>query len=197
MPVAYMGLFAVFYQLGTLPWLGFKRLLTNAYLIIGSLGTMFILLALSFKGVWQELSSNYNDTSFTESLAVGITSIAAVYLLSRQLNNRKGEPLNLMGFVFVLFAILFFIGLSNPLTGVVLMNLLVLAAAVFTMQRGQQLNHLGILNYGLLIVALLVICRFFDTNISFVLRGLMFVAVGAGFFIANNRLAKKRKQDVQ
>jgi len=42
-----------------------------------------------------------------------------------------------------------------------------------------------------------VVCRFFDTNISFVLRGLMFVAVGAGFFFANSRLIKKRQQHEQ
>jgi hypothetical protein len=76
----------------------------------------------------------------------------------------------------------------------VLMNLLVLAAAIFTMQRGNALHHLGILNYGLLIIAALVVCRFFDTDISFVIRGLLFVGVGAGFFFANSQFIKKRKQ---
>jgi hypothetical protein len=78
--------------------------------------------------------------------------------------------------------------------GTILINLLVLAVGIFTIRRGLAMNHLGVLNYGLLIVAALVICRFFDTGISFVVRGLLFVAVGAGFFYANSRLIKRRKQ---
>ena len=33
-------------------------------------------------------------------------------------------------------------------------------------------------NYGLIIITALVICRFFDTDLSFVLRGLLFISVG-------------------
>ncbi len=196
MPVAYMSLFAVFYLLGTMPWFGFKRLLSNGYLIIGSLGTMIMLLILSFKFLWLEWASADSNPSLPEILAVVLTTLAACYLLYLQFRNRNAAPVNPMSFVFIIFIAIYVIGLSTPITGVVLMNLLVLAAAIFTMQRGLQLNHVGILNYGLLIIAVLVICRFFDTNISFVWRGLMFVAVGAGFFIANSRLAKKRKQHV-
>ena len=36
-------------------------------------------------------------------------------------------------------------------------------------------------------------CRFFDTNMSFVIRGLLFVAVGVGFFITNYVMLKKQK----
>lgn len=196
MPIAYMSLFAVFYLLGTMPWFGFTRLLSNAYLIIGSLGTMIMLLVLSFKFLWLEWSSSDNNPSWPEVLAMTLATLAASYLLYRQLRNRNGAPINPMGFVFILFIGLYIIGLRAPITGSVLMNILVLAAAIFTIQRGLSLNHIGVLNYGLLIIAVLVICRFFDTDISFVLRGLMFVAVGAGFFIANSRLAKKRKQHV-
>lgn len=199
MPIAYMSLFAAFYLLGTMPWLGFKRLLTNAYLIIGSLGTMVILLALSFEGVWQELSSGniFSSLSLAETVAVVLTTAAAGILLYLQLRNRNGAPINPVGFLFIIFIGIFFLGLAQPFTGVVLMNLLVLAAAIFTIQRGQRLQHIGILNYGLLLIAVLVACRFFDTDISFVVRGLMFVTVGAGFFIANSRFAKKRKEHVQ
>ncbi len=197
MPIAYMSMFAVFYLLGTMPWFGFKRLLSNGYLVIGSLGTMIMLLVLSFKFFWLELSSANNKPSLQELLAMTLATLAASYLLYLQLRNRNAAPVNPMGFVFIIFIAMYFIGVGAPIAGVILTNLLVLAAAIFTMQRGLQLNHIGILNYGLLIIAVLVICRFFDTNISFVLRGLMFVAVGAGFFIANSRLAKKRKQHVQ
>jgi hypothetical protein len=64
---------------------------------------------------------------------------------------------------------------------------------ILTIREGAKLNHFGILNYGLLIITALVICRFFDTNISFVFRGLLFVGVGTGFFLANYSMMKKKK----
>jgi uncharacterized membrane protein len=198
MTLAYMSMFGAFYLLGVSNWFSFKRIISNGYLVIGSLGTMSILLALSFKGwFWDALAYEGGTLSMSELLAIIVPAILAVVLLFQAIRKRGEQPINPMGFIFVLFIGIFFIGLSAPAMGAILMNLLVLAAAIFTMQRGQSLNHLGILNYGLLIVALLVICRFFDSEISFVIRGLLFVAVGAGFFFANSRLLKKRKQHEQ
>ena len=74
----------------------------------------------------------------------------------------------------------------------VLINFLVLAIGIMTIREGAKNNHLGILNYGLLIVSALIICRFFDTNINFVLKGILFVAVGVGFFFANLWMVRKR-----
>jgi hypothetical protein len=56
---------------------------------------------------------------------------------------------------------------------------------------------LSLLNYGLLILTALIICRFFDLDMSFVARGLLFVLVGAGFFAANIWMVKKRKQELK
>ena len=194
MTLAYISMFGAFYLLGNSKWFSFKRIISNGYLIIGSLGTISILLVLSFKWFWTGLEGDHSSRSMSELLAIIIPSAFAVFLLFLQLNNRGEQPINPMGFIFILFMGIFFIGLPAPFMGAILMNLLVLAAAIFTMQRGLALNHLGILNYGLLIIAVLVICRFFDTNISFVIRGLLFVAVGASFFFANSQLMKKRKQ---
>ncbi len=192
--IAYMSLFAAFYLLGVSGWFNFKRIISNGYLIIGSLGTMIILLVLSFKWFWTSLANENELLSLGELLAIVVPSIFALILLFYNIKNRGSQPINPMGFIFILFAAIFFIGLAAPVPGVILMNLLVLAAAIFTMQRGQKLHSLGILNYGLLIIAALVVCRFFDTDISFVVRGLLFMAVGAGFFFANSQFIKKRKQ---
>ena len=197
--IAYMSMFGAFYLLGTSAWLSEKKIFSNGYLVIGSLGTMCILLALSFRWFWNDLSGTKNEWSFfsPESIASIILTLIAMFLLIIHVTRRKETPVNLMGAIFAGFLIIFFIGTGDALTATIATNLLLLAAAVFTINRGNLLNHLGILNYGLLIITALVICRFFDTDISFVVRGLMFVAVGAGFFIANNQLLKKRKQHDQ
>ncbi len=196
--IAYVSLFGCFYLLGTSAWFYGKRIFANGYIVLGSLGTFCILLALSFKWFWIDLLGWNTQKDWhllaPEAIAAIIVSLAALALLLMHLSSRKGKPINLMGFIFLAFIVSFFIGIVQPVMATIAINVLVLAAAVFTINRGHQLNHLGILNYGLIIITALVLCRFFDTNISFVVRGLLFMAVGAGFFIANNRLIQKRKQ---
>jgi len=76
---------------------------------------------------------------------------------------------------------------------VVLINLFVFVIGMLTIKDGAKQDHLGILNSGLLIITALVICRFFDSDLSFVIRGILFISVGAGFFATNYWLLKKRK----
>jgi uncharacterized membrane protein len=194
--VAYMSMFGLFYLLGTSDFFYNKRIFGNGYIVIGSLGTMSLLMTVSFEWFWGELSrENLADPLFSpEFLAALIFSLLAAGLLWVHIRNRKGRSVNWMGTIFLGFIFIFFLGLSDAWLASIAANLLVMAAAIFTIDRGNRLNHLGILNYGLIIIAILVVCRFFDTHISFVIRGLMFMCVGAGFFIANNRLLKKRKQ---
>jgi hypothetical protein len=63
---------------------------------------------------------------------------------------------------------------------------------LFAIRIGINKNSYGILNYGLLLITVLIICRFFDTNLDFVFRGILFIAVGAGFFFTNYLLLKKQ-----
>jgi len=43
-----------------------------------------------------------------------------------------------------------------------------------------------------LLIAALAICRFFDSDLSFVTRGIGFIIVGLGFLVANVLLFKRR-----
>ena len=100
-----------------------------------------------------------------------------------------------MEIVFIVFIFIFIIGMYIP-SAVILVNLLVFIIGIFTIRYGAKRDHLGILNYGLLIITALVVCRFFDTDLSFVIRGILFVGVGVGFFFANSRMLKKRQENV-
>jgi hypothetical protein len=91
---------------------------------------------------------------------------------------------------------LFIVGFNSPVMAQLLTNLLILVLAVYTIRDGAQRNHLGILNYGLLIITALICCRFFDTDFSFVVRGLLFIGVGVGFFVTNYYTIQKRKKQI-
>ena len=80
-----------------------------------------------------------------------------------------------------------------PAVGVIFINAWILLIAMFYIRKGARKDHLGILNFGLLIIASLALLRFFDEGIPFVWRGLFFVATGVGFFLANYFILKKRR----
>ncbi len=194
--VAYMSVFGLFYLIGSMDFFAHQKLKNNGYKIIGSLGTVVLLLILSFDWFWENLRQKefqYDEIIATpEFLASTIISLIAVgFLYLHQKNKSLGE-IKPIGALFILFIITFIIGVSSPIA-VVLINLYTFIIGVLTIREGAIQNHLGILNYGLLIITALVICRFFDTDLSFIVRGILFMSVGAGFFGANYWMLKKRK----
>jgi len=189
----YISLFGLFYNLGKLPYFNNQKLRRNGYLILGSLGTIYMLLLASFEWLWKDVlfyTISFNSQELYIYIILFISALA-VLMYSKIKNWLK--RINLFQYVFIIFSIVFFIGLSSDIIPVILINLLILALGIMAIKIGADKLHFGILNYGLLIISILIVCRFFDTNISFVLRGLLFVMVGVGFFLTNYMMLKKQK----
>ncbi len=72
------------------------------------------------------------------------------------------------------------------------MNCYALLLGIDILARGIRTNSIARANFGLLLIAVLAICRFFDSDLSFVTRGIGFIVVGAGFLVANVLLFKRR-----
>jgi hypothetical protein len=196
--IAYMCLFSAFVILSE--WQAFDtgRVISNAYLVIGGLGVVISLLILSFDFYWSELddSSSEHFTEGIEFIVSIVTAVTTSVLLLIGLRGKSLSEINSKSFAFIVFIFLFFIGMTAPTMAQLLINIVVLVFAVNTIRNGAKRNHLGILNYGLLIITALILCRFFDTNFSFVIRGLLFISVGVGFFAANYYMVKRRKRQV-
>ena len=198
--VAYMCLFGLYYNIGCSQAFRNFKLRENGYLFLGSLGTIVLLLMLSFDWPWAHLRTEtlsfQNVVTSPEFISIVMISIAAILVLSLHYRTGKLLSLNPFQFVFLIFIIIFLLGLNSPVA-VVLVNLVVLALGIYLVWKGANLDHLGILNYGLLIIATLVTCRFFDSDLNFIVRGLLFLVVGIGFFVSNLWMLKKRKEYVQ
>ena len=60
------------------------------------------------------------------------------------------------------------------------------------MASGIRTGKQGQMNFGLLAVTALIVARFFDSDLSFLLRGLVFIALGLAF-LATNIFMLRRK----
>ena len=195
---AYVSVFAIFLLIGNLTPFQYENGFRNGFQVVGFLGTLVILIMLSFPDTWRGLhyeSATGAGLFYSPAFLVFAGSfIAALGLAVYQYRKNLLSRIPVLEFFFILFAITFVVGLYTPIA-VVLINIYVLALGVWIIREGERRNHLGVLNLGLAIIAILAISRFFDSNITFVVRGLIFLAVGTGFFLTNYRMIKKRKSD--
>lgn len=194
--IAYMSLFGLLYLIGDQKAFLNQHIIKNAYKLIGSLGTIILLLFLSFNFYWEEMnvdkllfSNLVISPEFYISLLISLSAIGLIMKI--KLNSVKN--LNPISLVFILFILTFTVGVASPEIAVILINLSVFIIGILTIINGVERDHLGLLNFGLLMITALIICRFFDTDISFFIRGVLFVVVGAGFFMANYWMLRKRK----
>jgi uncharacterized membrane protein len=194
----YMNLFGAFILFGQLKLHQSNRLISNGFLIVGSIGTIVLLLSLSFDWYWVEVMKHTSAfwQSSPTSYAFVASGLVACILLYFNWHEKSLTAINFKSFAFILTFILFVVGMEIPIASQWLINVLALATGVFTIRDGAMTNRLGILNYGLLILTALIICRFFDTDMTFVVRGILFIAVGAGFFFANYWMIRKRNKNI-
>lgn len=196
MYIAYFSLFAVLYLIGYTPMMNGQSIKNNGYLVLGYMGTLILLLVLSFGWFWKDLLVavfTYKDVITSPELitVVIIFSLAAALLFAQQKNKSfiKNHPVSI---VFLAFIVTFLVGLYSEVS-VLLINLIVVFIGIWTIWEGAKDNKLGILNLGLIIIMSLVACRFFDEDLSFVIRGVLFVLAGIAFFATNYWMLKKRK----
>jgi uncharacterized membrane protein len=196
MYIAYMSLFGLFYLFGKSDHITHQNIRNNGFLVIGTIGTLILLLFLSFDYFWLELIKASISIGgiwlAPEFYAALISTILAGWLLYLHSEGRSFKEIDPIATIFLVFIFIFIVGLISTI-GVILINILVLGLGVLLMRDGTQKEHLGLLNLGLLLISALIISRFFDNDISFVLRGLVFVLVGAGFFVSNYWILKNRR----
>jgi hypothetical protein len=194
--IAYFSLAGCYILIGNSPPFSEIKRRNNPWLALGSLSSIVMLLFLSFKWFWEDavrdriLFTNPFGSEFY--LSVVLTLAALLLFLFSKRKEVSGE-IDFMQYVFLVFIVIFILGNLDARLAMFVVNITVFALGVHYIRKGARVDHLGILNYGLLILAALIVCRYFDSYISFLLRGILFMLIGVGFFVANSMQLKKRK----
>jgi uncharacterized membrane protein len=189
--INYLAIFSLFYLVGFF----YQDSGSSAYNIVGAIGALSILISLSFDDIWESLAKASFD--WPQSLQgpefwfLLILSAAIFYLLSLLYLRKQLEIYRPLVWIFPIILPIYFIGFQSP--GMyIFINLIVLAIGVLTILRGNRENNLRTLNFGLVIISALVIFRFFDSDIPFTIRGILFLLLGVGFFVANYRMLRMK-----
>lgn len=205
MHVAYLSLFGAMYNFGHSKWMENSRAVSNGPRILGGIGIIVMLFTYSFSFLWDQLRNrsrysnggqiNWDNALMSPELLIStiliIISVGLLFIEKKKLSLKTIRPMSLAALSFVLLFILGYYWAHSQLS----INIMILIIGILTIKRGAETDNLGILNKGLAVVTILTICRFFDTNISFVFKGIMFMLVGASFFVANYLVIRKRKNN--
>lgn len=195
MVICYFILFSIFVMIAQFGFLSDRKTISNGYLVVGSLGTVVLSLFLTFSEYWNWLSKDTSVWVASQTSVILIVMVlVATFLLSALVRASRWQRLNVKSYSFIIYVLVAIVGNHFPVIAQIFANVTVLAFAVFTIRDGAEKESLGLLNYGLLAIAALITCRFFDTELSFVSRGLLFMGVGVAFFGANYWLIQKKKQ---
>lgn len=196
--ISYFSMLSIFIGIAGLDYFENRKPFTNGYLLLGVSGTILLLWILSFDGFWSTLkhdlahwSKGLSSPEFLLSLLLNAIALILMIVQYQKKNLSIWWPLQ---GTFILFNIIFWIGLYGQMA-VLLMNALALFLGIVIIRTGIQKKDLTILNVGLILLSGLAICRFFDSDLSYIVRGLLFLCIGIGFFLINYRMLKHKSKD--
>jgi len=202
--IVYSGLFAVLFLAGSAYFGEAPTLWQRPFHTVGACGISVLAFMLTYEWPWREIGWKYFRTSpefhFNAALFDYVLTstlfISTLYFLFRKTRAQQTATrlfgampiVSLIGYLFVAS------GAGIGLT-LALFNLYLFACGLVVTINGIQSGHLGTVNAGMIILAALIVARFFDSELGFVVRGLAFILVGIGFLFTNWMIIRKSNKN--
>ncbi len=201
--VVYSGLFAVLFLVGSSYFGESSTLWQRPFQTFGAAGIAVLALLFTYKWPWEKIGwANYRTGAAFHAVAAIFDYVLAaalvlvtLYFLFGQMHHWQISTL-LFGVVPIISIIgyVFTASSTNEAFALILFNLYLFALGLITTITGIRNSQLGSVNAGMLILAALIVARFFDSDLGFVIRGLAFILVGIGFLLTNWMIIRKVKK---
>ena len=195
------SLCAFFYLIGSYK---FRQISTNwqqPLLHIGALGIFVYSFFLTFRFSWDSVGFRYAlyklSTFGLRTLPDNIISLAivsAAVLLFYDFAKRRQLMTSMFGGLSLLAVMTYFLTAAGA---PVVLAMFVFNAYLFILSMtriiiGVRNNSLDVVNTGMVMLAALILARFFDSDLNFIFKGLSFIIVGIGFLLTNSMILRKQ-----
>jgi uncharacterized membrane protein len=200
---AYTGLLALMYLAGA-RWFGSAPTVwQRPWQSIGALGLGVVALLLTYDWPWKHLQSSDWRLAWTSGSALiignalaALLPITAVCVAARDARKAQWADMDkVMVGLGPLFGVIGYVLASTRELATLsqaLFNVYLLALGLGALVAGIRGNRLGRVNAGLLALSALIVARFFDSDLSFLARGVAFILVGAGFLTTNGVMLRRK-----
>ncbi len=177
--IVYTGLAAVALLAGRYYFSGLQGMWGNPLLGFGRLGVFAIVLLGTTTPLWQDLIRLPDGPLLVFPC---LLSLLAVWLARQLMRNESPELAILLAALTPFIIVLAGIGEYHFDLAVILGNIYALTLAAMFIRTGLHGNDLNLANEGAALIAAVALLRFFDSDLSYVARGVGFIVTGAGFF---------------
>lgn len=200
----YSAVAGVWYMTGARFWGEATTIWQRPWQTLGAPGVVVLALVFSFEEVWRkDIYVSYwremSGSSLQTLIACGLAFLwpgAAVLLWLDNVLRRRLHLLFLGAMPVVAIMAYTIVQYTElRLLGMLLFNAYLLILGVSVLLTGLRTQRMGTMNAGMLILAAVIVSRFFDADIGFVLRGVAFIILGLGFLVTN--LVLTRRQGAQ
>jgi len=198
----FSSLIALFYFLGSSNFSGLTTNWQRPLRVLSGLGAFVMMFSLTFKFPWDSVSSYgyllYGGREISSWNAVPDHILTFVLLAAALLvfitDFRRKEMMNASFTALPLVALIgyAFCGLDG-IFSMWLFNAYLFIVSVLRIISGIKSENLRVVNTGMFMLAVLIIARFFDSDINFVLKGLVFILIGAGFLTTNVMILRNKR----
>ena len=199
--VGYPALYAVMVLAGAV-WFGRGASLWRRPVeTVGAAGVAVSAYVLTFRGVWDDLA--YHDGELAAALRnyPAAAAVAAVLVLASLalagvcLWRRRPWRLVLGAApALALLGVGIFYATRSASAPAWMFNAYMLALAAAALVTGFRQRRLAMANLGVLLVAMLMVARFFDSEMGFLVKGIACIAAGAGFLVTNLVVHRLRRR---
>ena len=200
--ILHAGLFSLMFLAGEFWFSEAEGFWSRPLRHFGGAGVLVLSFILTFEAPWREIGWSYWHAERMQEAAwraipdaaLGCTTpLAAIALLAMTV--RRRAPFGLALGIAPILATLAYCLTSltatyAPAAGIFDVYLLVVGIGLLA--TGIRSGKQGQMNVGLLAVTALILARFFDSDLGFLLRGLLFIALGVAFLAANLIMLRRK-----
>ena len=173
----------------------------NPLRLIGALGIIVLSYMFTFEGFWDEVGYscrrygyNYADWTIWYDVAIILAFIVG-WAVSVVANFKKHSWFDFLTLaLFPVFVTLLYIA-NDDFVSTLAFNVVLAFFGVSYVVFGAREQKLSQLNWGMIILSVLLFTRFMDDEFSFLARGLVFIVLGSCFLSANIVLVKLKKKN--
>lgn len=197
--IYHSAIFGIYYLIGISDYKSASGRWQLPFLYLGRLGILIMAFIFTYNFSWDfgmRAIGRFSDMGLLLNTTVLLGILAAyAFLIIKNQKVLEGEELlyGAMPLVSVFAYLSVFLIQPFAVLPIVLFNVYILACSLSSIINGIKQDRLDRINSGILILAVLIMVRFFDIDIGFVFKGLVFIALGIGFLAVNITMLKRRE----
>jgi uncharacterized membrane protein len=164
--------------------------------LLGAGGVAVCAFVLTFRSFWSYVGwkSDFEESSALYGLFGSLAAAAVVLGAAAAVRRRAGAIVVGLAPLVVLAALVLSLRAERPEQLRHLFNVYVIVLGLGAMVAGFRGRSLGLANAGIVLIALLIVARFFDGHMNFLEKAVVCLSVGGALLAANGIVALRRRR---